>query len=213
MGRVSWSQLCAAFRSGVVASPGVAEPRHVSHRKTQGVWQFYRMSAITRRLTTLSIAWLICCLAVPGASVAAEAQPAVAPDFALKALDGHNYRLSEYRGEVAAVVFWASWCGRCRRELERLQRLRGIYGDAGLQVLGVAVDEKADSARSVAAAVGADFPQLLDSSGSVSKAYRLESLPMIVLVGRAGTLYARYGELDAQGERELIGQLRMLLDE
>jgi peroxiredoxin len=171
------------------------------------------MSAITRRLTILSIAWLMCCLAVTDVSAAAAAEPVLAPDFALKALDGHNYRLSEYRGEVVAVVFWASWCGRCRRELERLQRLRGIYGDAGLQVLGVTVDEKADSARSVAAAVGAAFPQLLDSSGTVSKAYRLESLPMIVLVGRAGTLHATHGELDAQGERELLGQLRMLLDE
>jgi peroxiredoxin len=213
MGLLSWRQLCVAFRSGVAAAPSVAEPRHVSHRQKQPVWQFYRMSAITRRLTTLSIAWLMGCLTVTDVSVAAAAEPVVAPDFALKAVDGYNYRLSEYRGEVVAVVFWASWCGRCRRELERLQRLQGIYGDAGLQVLGVTVDAKADSARSVAAAVGATFPQLLDSSGSVAKAYRLESLPMIMLVGRAGALHTTYGELDPQGERELIGQLRMLLDE
>lgn len=142
----------------------------------------------------------------------AEARPA-APDFALKALDGYNYRLSEYRGDVVAVVFWASWCGGCRPELERLQRLAGLYGDAGFQVLGVTVDEMADPARAVADAVGAAFPQLLDSTKSVSKTYRLQDLPTTVLIDRSGAVRFVHGELDTRGEREVLGELRMLLDE
>lgn len=178
-----------------------------------GVWQFYGMYATLCRLMILSIALLGASLAVASVPAPAPDRAVAAPDFALKALDGHNYRLSEYRGQVVAVVFWASWCGGCRRELERLQRLGDIYGDAGLQVLGVAVDLQADPARSVAAAAGAAFPQLLDSAGSISRAYGIEELPTIVLVSRAGTLRASYGEIDAQGERTLLNELRMLLDE
>lgn len=177
------------------------------------VWQLYGMSASFPRLLTLSIAWLAVILALAGSPVVAAEPTAAAPDIALKGLDGYNYRLSEYRGKVVAMVFWASWCGGCRRELERLQRLSEVYGDAGLQVLGVTVDPQAEQARSIAMAAGATFPQLLDSTGSVSKAYRLEALPTIVLIGRAGTLRTTQGEIDVQGERILLAELRMLLDE
>ncbi len=171
------------------------------------------MSTNSCRLGYALLAGLALGLAGSCPVTAAAEAPGLAPDFALKALDGYNYRLSEYRGEVVAVVFWASWCGGCRHELERLQGLSGVYGNAGMKILGVTVDEQPDTARAVAAAIGADFPQLLDSGKSASKAYRLESLPTTLLIDRSGMLRYAYGELDARGESEMLGQLRMLLDE
>jgi peroxiredoxin len=167
------------------------------------------LRAIT--LTLLSGLLLGSDFAVP--TVHADEAAVSAADFALKALDGRNHRLSEYRGEVVAIVFWASWCGGCRPELVRLQELGGIYGDAGLQVLGVTVDELAEAARAVADSVGAGFPQLVDSTKSVSESYGLKSLPTTVLVDRSGVVRFRYGELDSRGQRAMLGDLRMLLDE
>lgn len=151
-------------------------------------------------------------LSLAGAGARA-ADSVAAPDFVLKALDGHNYRLSEYRGEAVAVLFWASWCGGCRRELERLQSLRNVYGETGLQVLGVVVDERPDQALAVTTAAGITYPQLLDAAKTVSRAYDLRNLPTILLIDRSGALRFAHGEIDVHAERELLAELRTLLDE
>lgn len=156
------------------------------------------------------------CLALACLPVRAQPSvelPAGAPDFALKALDGHNHRLSEHRGEVVALVFWASWCGGCRRELERLERLQGTYGEAGLAVLGVTLDDVPEAARGVVAGLGVGFPQLHDAGKSVSRVYRPASLPTTLLIDRGGQVRYRYGELDSSAERAMLGELRRLLDE
>lgn len=154
--------------------------------------------------------WLA--LACGGAGAGAPEAPE-APDFALKALDGRNYRLSEHRGEVVAVVFWASWCGGCRPELERLERLRGVYGDAGFRVLGVTIDEETGQARAIAAGMGVGFPQLHDAAKDVSRAYRPGALPTTILIDRSGAIRYRYRDLDSREERAMLGELRRLLDE
>jgi peroxiredoxin len=166
-----------------------------------------------RALRSNALPVLLASLLVVASAAAASSAPSAAPDFALKALDGRNHRLSEHRGEVVAVVFWGSWCGACRRELERFERLHSVYGSAGLRVLGVVLDSDDSEARSIAAASGAGFPQLHDRDGAVARSYRPRRLPTTLLVDRAGLLRFAYGELDANGERAMLGELRSLLDE
>src|SRR5882762_5589343 len=72
-----------------------------------------------------------------------------APDFVLKAMDGRNLRMSEYRGQVVLVNFWARWAGDSRQEMPALVRLNTTYNRAGLVVLGVSVDEDLGRAREV----------------------------------------------------------------
>lgn len=143
----------------------------------------------------------------------ARADAPQAPDFALKATDGYNYRLSEYRGEVVALVFWASWCGGCRRELERLQQLSDIYRDAGLAVIAISVDERPELARSIATSVGVTYPVLLDTGKSVARAYDPPDLPATWLIDRSGRLRSSQSGADLRPDSELLAELRALLDE
>ncbi len=140
-------------------------------------------------------------------------EPATAPDFALKALGGGNYRLSERRGEVVALLFWGSWCGGCRSELERLERLGATYAGAGLSVWGVVLDEEPGDARAVASALGLSMPQLHDARREVARAYRPKRLPTLLLIDRGGAVRYAYGELDSRAERKMLADLRGLLDE
>ena len=151
-------------------------------------------------------------LAAFGSSASAAESPS-APDFALASTAGSNYRLSEYRGEVVALVFWASWCGDCRRELERFERLRRTYGSVGLVVLGVNLDPEPERAVALADAAGIAYPVLIDAGKDVSRTYRADDLPLIVLVDRNGVVRARHSALDERDEQGLLVNLRDLIDE
>jgi len=165
----------------------------------------HRRGAAARLLLA---AWL---LAIAPGVLAAEG--ASAPDFALASTAGSNYRLSEYRGEVVALVFWASWCGDCRRELERFERLRRTYGGVGLVVLGVNLDKEPAQAAALAGAAGIGYPVLIDAGKDVSREYRADDLPLIVLIDRNGTVRARHTALDERDEQGLLVDLRDLIDE
>ena len=89
-----------------------------------------------------------------------QAQPGVsspmvgreAPDFALHAAHGPNVRLSEHRGEVVVISFWGSHCGTCAAQLQALDRSYATFRSAGLDILGVNVDD--DQRRAAEAAGG-----------------------------------------------------------
>ncbi len=147
------------------------------------------------------------------ALLAAAADGPTAPDFALRATGGGNHRLSEHRGEVVALVFWASWCGGCRPELARFERLRRTYAEAGLVVYGVNLDKDPAQAREHAAAAGIAYPVLFDADKEVSKAYRADELPLVVLIDRHGVVRSRHDALDVREERALMVTLRDLIDE
>ena len=145
--------------------------------------------------------------------LAAPVLASTAPDFALRSVAGANYRLSEHRGEVVALIFWASWCGECRHELERFEKLRVTYAPAGLVVLSVSLDEEPARAATIAQAAGIDYPVLLDEGKKVSRTYEADRLPLILLIDRNGVIRARHDALDEREERGMLVQLRDLIDE
>lgn len=133
-----------------------------------------------------------------------------APDFALSSLDGPNLRLSEYRGDVVMLNFWATWCGPCRQEMPMLEEIYGRYRPAGFQLLGINVDGEPSRARRMAEDLGVSFPLLIDTDKSVSRLYDIRAMPVTVLIDRDGTVrHVHYGYRPGYERRylEQVGQL------
>ena len=109
-----------------------------------------------------------------------------APDFTLKSLTGENLKLSELRGNVVLLNFWASWCGPCRQEMPLLEKMHNKYKGLGFTVMGVNVEEDSSKAKAMAKKDKLSFPVLFDTQSQVSKAYQVSAMPSTVIIDRDG---------------------------
>ncbi|MCB1842407.1 MAG: TlpA family protein disulfide reductase [Halioglobus sp.] len=137
----------------------------------------------------------------------------LAPDFALKSADGSNMRLSEHRGDVVMINFWATWCGPCRQEMPLLDELYTRYERVGFKLLGVNIDDDSRRAMEMVAELGVNFPVLFDESKDVSRLYQVEAMPVTVLVDRSGTVRHVHHGYKPGYEQEYLTEIRGLLRE
>lgn len=136
-----------------------------------------------------------------------------APDFALKSSSGENLRLSEYRGDVVMVNFWATWCGPCRQEMPLLDELYSRYERVGFSLLGVNIDDDSRKAMGMVSELGVSFPVLFDARKEVSKLYEVDAMPVTILIDREGTIrYVHHGYKPGY-EDKYLDQIRSLLRE
>ena len=111
-----------------------------------------------------------------------------APDFTLQSLDGRTFTLSDLRGEVVILNFWATWCKPCEEEMPALQEVYDARRAEGLIVLGVNQNEPPSLVQSFGEKYRLTFPLLLDPGYLVSDAYRINALPSTFFIDRAGTI-------------------------
>ena len=107
----------------------------------------------------------------------------VAPDFELLDLAGKKIKLSDYSDQSVLLVFGATWCPSCRAEIPQLRAIEKKYGDRGLKVLYVDVQESARKVQSFATKHKINYTALLDSRGSVARRYRVQGIPLNIVVG------------------------------
>ena len=111
-----------------------------------------------------------------------------APDFTLKSRDGQNVKLSELRGQVVMLNWWASWCGPCRQEMPLLDDLQKKYADYGFVLLGLNVDENTEQAERLLGQIPVDFEILYDPSSGTSELYGIDAMPSTILLDRDGNM-------------------------
>ena len=145
------------------------------------------MKGWQRGLLLLGIALLAAC-----GEQRFEAQEAKAFTLPLLASTA-SLSLEDYRGDVVYLSFWASWCVPCRQEMPYLAQLWQRHQQAGLQVIGINVDDDISAARQFAADHDLPFPLVHDEDRKVSKLYRVPGFPTHFIVDRRGKI--RYSGL------------------
>ncbi|WP_213194809.1 TlpA disulfide reductase family protein [Desulfuromonas sp. AOP6] len=117
----------------------------------------------------------------------------VAPDFTLKNLDGESVSLSQFRGKVVFLNFWASWCPPCREEMPSMERLNEVFGSSDFVMLAVNVED--DGQRSVPEWLKKNpytFPILLDPQGQEKMRYGVTAIPETFLINKKGVVVDRF---------------------
>lgn len=116
-----------------------------------------------------------------------------APDFTLETIDGDTFQLTEHRGNVVVINFWATWCPPCRREIPGFIELQQEHGSRGLQFVGVALQRGAgaEAVRAFAREFQINYPVGVDD-GTIAKKYGgVQRLPTTFVIGPQGNIQGR----------------------
>jgi peroxiredoxin len=136
-----------------------------------------------------------------------------APAFTLNALSGQQGALSQYKGQVVMVNFWATWCGPCQQEMPLLDQMYKKYKPAGFTLIGVNVDKESPAVKELLARKPVSFPVLLDPANQVSKAYHVDEMPSSVIIDRKGEIRYIHRGYRPGDENEYQDRIRQLIRE
>jgi len=139
----------------------------------------------------------------PSHGVASGSAQMNAPDFSLQSLEGKTVRLSDFRGKPVVLNFWATWCGPCKIEMPWFVDLQKQYGPAGVQFLGVAMDDA--STKEIAAfaeSMKVNYPILIGKESVGDDYGGVQFLPETFYIDRTGKVVDKAFGLKGRGEIE-----------
>jgi peroxiredoxin len=136
-----------------------------------------------------------------------------APDFTLTAQSGKPVGLTQFKGQVVMLNFWASWCGPCRQEMPLLDSIYKKYGKLGFTMIGVNVEPDSKAANDWLKQTPVTFPILYDTDSKVSKLYGVSGMPSTVIVDRKGTVRMIHRGYKPGDEEEYLSSIRSLMRE
>src|SRR5512147_483916 len=111
-----------------------------------------------------------------------------AADFTLPDLNGNKIKLSDQKGKVVLLEFWATWCPPCRSSIPGLEKLHKTYKDKGLVLLAVSMDQGGwDEVRSFIASQGMTYI-VLKGDDEVASQYQVRTIPMTLVLNREGKI-------------------------
>jgi peroxiredoxin len=157
------------------------------------------------------IAAIVAAFAISLPVLADPAGPA--PPFTLAAKSGSDVSLSQFKGQVVMINFWASWCGPCRQEMPLLESIYKKYNKLGFTMIGVNVEPDSKAANDWLKATPVSFPILYDRDSKVSKLYDVAGMPSTVIIDRNGNLRKLHRGYKPGDENEYLDSIRTLIRE
>jgi peroxiredoxin len=138
-----------------------------------------------------------------------NAQPANL-GFTLKDMDGKDVKLSDFKGKVVLVNFWATWCPPCKAEVPDLVELKAKYGSQGFEILGISVDDPVEELKPFAERFKVNYPLLVGADrDDVQEAFGpIYGVPVSMLVSRDGKICIRFmGQVTRERAEQAIRSL------
>jgi len=133
-------------------------------------------------------------LAVAAATLLLATMPNANLKFSFKDTEGKKVSLSDFKGKVIILDFWATWCVPCKAEIPGFNELQKRYGAQGLQIIGLSVDDPPSTARKYALEMKMNYPVLLaEGKEDILKAYDpIPSIPVSIIIDRQGRIVSRH---------------------
>jgi len=146
----------------------------------------------------------------PGCTKKEETGSKAAADFTLQDMDGKNVSLSDFKGKPLLIDFWATWCPPCRASIPGIQKLHKTYGDKGLVVLGISLDDSSswDGVKAFRTEYGITY-SVLKGTEDVAAKYLVRSIPTLIIVDKQGNMTKRY--LGYGNDEEIENEIKNLL--
>jgi thiol-disulfide isomerase/thioredoxin len=161
------------------------------------------------RLLPLRLAAL--CLALLAAPAAWSLDPgAAAPELALPGLK-ETVKLSELKGKVVYLDFWASWCGPCKQSFPFMNEMQAKYQAQGLEVVAVNLDRQRSDADQFLAQVPAHFAVAFDTQGDSARRFAVKGMPSTFLIGRDGKVLVAHRGFKDDDRKELEARIAQAL--
>ncbi|MDZ4815938.1 MAG: TlpA disulfide reductase family protein [Verrucomicrobiota bacterium] len=138
-------------------------------------------------------------------SQAKDMKNQMAPAWELKDIDGKTVKLSDFKGKVILLDFWATWCPPCREEIPGFINLQKKYGDKGVVIIGVSVDEGGpDVVKKFAQKLGVNYPMLMASPELPDQYGGIEGIPTTFIIDKTGKIVDIHVGMTPEAEFEKI---------
>jgi thiol-disulfide isomerase/thioredoxin len=135
-----------------------------------------------------------------------------APDFELELLDGSKFKLSQSKGKVVILDFWATWCGPCLRAMPQVEAVAREFADRDVRLVAVNLQEEPDPIRAMLQRHNLDVTVALDRDGLVAQLYGANAIPQTVVIDREGKVARLYIGGGSRLGDDLREALRAVLD-
>ncbi len=137
------------------------------------------------------------------------AQPA--PNLTLKTLDNADLKISDLKGEVVYVDFWATWCPPCRQSFPWMEEMHQRYSDLGFKVVAISLDNKRDVIDQFLKTMKTSFVIAHDPAGDSANAFKVKGMPSSYLIDRKGNIHMSHMGFNDRDKEKLESQIKDLI--
>ena len=133
-------------------------------------------------------------------------------DFELQDINGKTHRISDYRGKVVIVDFWATWCPPCRKEIPHLISFYNKYNKKGLVIVGVSLDKR-DKTLAMARDFGINYVCLVDETGRTGNMFGVRAIPTTFFLDKKGRIAKVQKGFTEAWTDDMENMIRQLINE